>query len=212
MTNETLTDDDIEALKDLLNNTSWKRTFCYGKRIGGSVKPCIRIKDCINTKKNPIKRIYGGTTIKAYQASYIVKKKIIPNGKISHICGKTYIKRHKYSNYTYGKSKKEKKRKPYSPCIEHTHLEIESQNTNNARTKCHKKIRKWERKNRYRFHKINGPLKLSRIQREEDKRNGISIRERYRRRTQEGEVTEYVCPHNDTCFINYGKFTKNITF
>lgn len=194
-----LSEDQLNDIKALFNKKEWKTGFKYGSR-DNDIKPCIRLINPEKEFNNPISDLYGGWTLNCYEAAYIKQHKRIPTDKLSHQCDSVYKKRRK----KHIVDPKERKKLMSTNCVEGTHIICEPYTNNRARDTCHNKIRKWEKRNRWCFNKINGPLKLSTIQRKEDEKNHITVRRRALL-NRNGNHGYYWCTHDDTCFINYGQ-------
>ena len=186
------------SIKKLLNRKPWNLVHEYGSR-SSDIKPCKRVQSPSLTCNNPIQDIYGGWTLNCYEAAYLYHHGQTPTDSLSHLCASVYLKRgEKY------KDDDGKRKRIISNCIEGSHIVCEPLLVNIDRNDCHKVIRKWEKKNRWWFHDVKGPLKLSIIQEEMDKKNDISKRTR-KKLDRRGQHGDYWCRHGDTCFINYGQ-------
>ena len=177
----TLTQQEKEHVKYLINETKWKHVFFYGGN--DLIKPCKRVQKPKQTYENIFYPNFGGKMLEAYQAAFIHYTQKIPNGKecdISHICGK-------------------------NSCIEKSHMKLEKHKKNMSRWKCHNIILEYVEKkgNSIKF----GPLFVTDIP---DEKENIKAKEqglkRSLRKRNKKQIKYHKCPHGKhTCFINWIK-------
>ena len=194
-----------------LNESDWNRYILYGGSKRLDILPCKRIKDYKQTtpKENTLKKYginWGGENLEAYQCSFIAHYKTVPNIDTNW---------NKYNDDDFKQIKLDQDNSEtishvcLSPaitginaCIEPTHMELETIFDNHDRRNCHRLIKVFESKIRWKGVVPIGPIFVSDLS-QDDK---YMVAKTYHISNKKKELMKYYeCNHWPRCFINYGE-------
>ena len=201
----------VSECRKCLIESEWKHYNLFGGNKKLDILPCKRIK--LNKTSKPMPNMllnyginWGGEFLEAYQCSYIAHYETVPNiiaiwnkyndddwkqmtlnednfETISHICLAPAVS-------------------GINPCIEATHMELETLRDNNDRRHCHNLIKAFESKIRWKGETPIGPIFVDDISQEYK----YMIAKSMHISNKKKELMKYYeCNHWPSCFINYGE-------
>lgn len=202
-------------LDKLLTESEWKHCILYGGSKRLDILPCKRIKDYKKCKPKPnVLRTYGinwgGETLEAYQCSFIKYYKTIPNIVVNWNdnnddieCKNTALDENTFETISHICLSPSVS--GINPCIEPTHMELETIRDNNDRRNCHHLIKMYESKMRWKGEIPIGPIFVDDLS--QDDKFMIAKTMHISNKRKES-MKYYHCNHWPSCFVNYGEIKQ----